>query len=64
MPHTTTSQNASWLDHETEFSQLADLSSAGRARQRERPHAGWRRNALILVGAIAFMAALKLLASA
>jgi hypothetical protein len=52
------------LDHETEFSQLADLSSAGRARQRERPHAGWRRNALILVGAIAFMAALKLLASA
>ena len=53
--------NGSWFNHETDRSQMVELSTAFTALQRERHASGWRRNALIMLGAVAVVAALKLL---
>lgn len=62
MAHKSIPRNASWWNHETDPSQLAEVSTAFAALQREQHVAGWRRNGLVVVCMVALGAALKLLA--
>ncbi len=55
-------RNGSWWNHETDPSQLAQVSTAYSALQREQHAAGWRRNGLVAACVVALAAALKLLA--
>ena len=64
MADKSTPQKSSWWNHETDRSKLAELSTAFSALQRQQHSAGWRRNGLIMVGVVAFVAALKLFVSA
>lgn len=54
-------KNTSWWAHETDPSELAQLSTAFSALQRDRHVSGWRRNGLIAVCAVALIAAIKML---
>jgi sulfur transfer protein SufE len=54
-------KNASWWAHETDPSELAQLSTAFSALQRDRHVSGWRRNGLIAVCAVVLVAAIKML---
>ena len=58
-----TPANGSWFNHETDPSKHAELSTAFTALERQKHSSGWRRNVLVLIGAVVFVAALKLLAS-
>jgi len=54
-------KNPSWWAHETDPSEMAQLSTAFSALQRERHASGWRRNGLIAVCAVLLVAAVKML---
>ena len=54
-------KNSSWWAHETDPSELAQLSTAFSAIERERHVSGWRRNALIAVCVVVLLTAIKML---
>ena len=63
MANKPTSRKGPWWNHETDPTELEELSTAFTALQREQHAAGWRRNALIVLCAVAIVAAFKLLAA-
>ncbi len=54
--------NASWWNHETDPSKLAQVSTAFAELQREQHEAGWRRNGLVVACIFSLGAAIKLFA--
>lgn len=57
------SKNGSWWNHETDPSQLAGLSTAFNALQKDQHASGWRRNVTVVLCLVALLTAVKLLLS-
>ena len=64
MAHNPIPRNPSWWNHETDPSQLAQVSTAFAALQREQHAAGWRRNGVAVACVVALVVAFKLFAFA
>lgn len=59
MTNSTKPHNGAWWNHESDRSQMAELSTAYAKLQREQHVTGWRRNATVALCVFAVLAALK-----